>query len=131
MQNQPEWRDLLLRTEETAKKYKLAKESGKPNSGCRLCDDLDTIEEFKYWRLVPNKFPYDRYYSTSHMLQTLRHVSEAELNEEERRELFELKKGVLAERYEQVIENLPKQSSIPHHYHVHLVVIKSPEGVTT
>lgn len=124
-QPQEHWRRLLLRSEATAAAYKKAQQQPKQSS-CRLCSDQETISTHNYWRLMPNKFPYDRYFSRSDMLVTKRHVDERGLNDAERAELLELKSTVLSTAYDLVLENLPKQSSIPHHYHVHLVTIKRP-----
>ena len=119
---------LLFRSVETACSYLMAKTTEKPVSGCRLCDDEDIIAEYQHWRLLPNRFPYDRYFATCHLLIPKRHVREPELSDAEREELFALKTSELTDQYDLVFENLPKQQSIPHHYHLHLTVIKdAPE----
>jgi galactose-1-phosphate uridylyltransferase len=123
MQQQEDWRRLLLRTEETAKKYEEAQRN-QGTSGCRLCNDLTTLTEFNYWRLVPNAFPYDRFFSQSVMLMPKRHTNESDLRSEELSEFREIKKSVLVEEYDLIFENLPKQKSIPHHLHYHIVKIK-------
>ncbi len=125
-QHEP-WRRLLLRTDETATKYEEAQKTGPKTDGCRLCADEETIKEFTHWRLVPNAFPYDRFFSKSEMLISKRHTDENGLNAEEIAEWRELKNTVLSDSYDLVFENLPKQKSIPHHIHYHLVEIKRPE----
>jgi len=127
MQKQDSWRRTLLRTEETAARYEQAQATSPSDTGCRLCNDLETIVEYKHWRLAPNKFPYDRFFSKSHMLVSSRHVDENGLNIEEKAELIELKNNVLSDGYDIILENLPKQKSIPHHMHYHLVEIKKPD----
>ncbi len=126
-QEQEHWRRLLLRTEATADYYEKVQKEQPEGDGCRLCNDPETYQEFKYWRLVPNRFPYDRYFSKSDMLVTKRHVDESELSQEERGELIELKSQVLIDDYDVILENLPKQKSIPHHHHIHLAKIKKPD----
>jgi hypothetical protein len=124
MQQQEHWRRLLLRTEETAELYRKAQEENKSNNkGCRLCNDSETYEDYEFWRLVPNRFPYDRFFSKSNMLITKRHTDENGITADERTELQELKLK-LSECYDLIFENLPKQKSIPHHAHYHLVVIR-------
>ena len=126
VQPQEHWRRLLLRTEAAAAAYERAQQQPKTGD-CRLCSDSETRETYQHWRLIPNRFPYDRYFSRSDMLVTNRHVDERGLSEAERAELTELKSTVLSDTYDLVLENLPKQSSIPHHYHVHLVTLKPPQ----
>lgn len=126
MQEQPHWRRLLLRSEEGAKAYEIAQQTMPKTEGCRLCNDPETITDYKYWRLVPNRFPYDRYFSKSEMLVSKRHVDERGLTSEEMSELYNLKTE-LAEEYDLIFENMPKQKSIPHHIHYHLVEIMRPE----
>ena len=132
IQKQEAWRRTLLRTEETALKYESAQTETESGSaiGCRLCDDPATIQDFKHWRLVPNAFPYDRYFSKSDMLVSKRHVDELGLSEVEKVELLKLKSEVLTNQYDIILENLPKQKSIPHHIHYHLVEIKRPDSAS-
>jgi len=126
MQNQPHWRRLLLRTEESANRYEEAIKSRTPTVGCNLCSDHDsTLQEFSHFVLMKNKFPYDRYFTKSDMIVAKRHVTELELNQEERTELAEIKK-VLSDSYDSLIEHLPKQKSIPGHYHLHVIEFKRP-----
>lgn len=124
MQQQEHWRRLLLRTEETARRYEEACAQQKADGGCRLCNDPESIEEYAHWRLMPNKFPYDRLFAKSDMLVIRRHADEYGLTDEERAELLSLKAGVLADRYDSLLDHLPRQKSIPHHYHVHLISFK-------
>jgi hypothetical protein len=124
MQKKEHWRQLLMRTEETAKAYEEAQQNMTPDSGCRLCNDPETFVEYEHWRLVPNRFPYDRYFTKSDMLITKRHTDETGLDQPEKAELVKLKSGPLSDEYDLIFENLPKQKSIPHHIHYHLVQIK-------
>ncbi len=126
MQNQPHWRRLLLRSEKAASEYEEAIKNRTPGSGCNLCNDRDTtIQEFSHFVLMKNKFPYDRYFTKSDMIVAKKHVTELELSQEERTELAEIKK-VLSDSYDSLIEHLPKQKSIPGHYHLHVVEFKRP-----
>jgi hypothetical protein len=78
---------------------------------------------------MPNKFPYDRYFAKSDMLVLKRHDDERGVTKEEREEYFKLKSEVLGDEYDSVLDYLPKQKSIPHHTHLHLIKIKRPKGV--
>jgi diadenosine tetraphosphate (Ap4A) HIT family hydrolase len=131
MQQQPQehWRRLLLRTEEVAKNYEAAQKNRLPGNGCRLCNDSETLAEYEYWRVMPNAFPYDRYFTKSDMLVLKRHTDELGLTDAEYKELLQLKSTVLMHEYDHLLDNLPKQKSIPHHCHFHLISFKRPEGV--
>lgn len=127
-QPQEHCRRLLLRTEETARRYEEAQVEKRAGGGCRLCADTESIAEYQYWRLMPNRFPYDRFFAKSDMLVLKRHSDERGLTEAEKAELFTLKNEVLADQYDHLFENLPKQKSIPHHFHLHLVTPKRTEA---
>ena len=129
MQQQPQehWRRLLLRTEETAKRYEEAQKVTPPGNGCRLCNDPDSLAEYEHWRIMPNAFPYDRYFAKSDMLVLKRHSDERGLSKAEREEYFQLLNG-LADQYDSLLNHLAKQKTIPHHCHFHLISFKRPEG---
>lgn len=123
MQIQADWRRTLLRSEDTAQKYEAAQQTSTV-IGCRLCNDSETIQAFTHWRLVPNAFPYDKYFSKSIMLVSKRHTNETGLTQSEVLEFRDIKKSKLMEEYDIIFENLPKQKSIPNHLHYHIVKIK-------
>lgn len=133
MINQPHWRRLLLRTEETAKRYEdaIASHATSGEKVCNLCADKDAvIQEFEHWVLMQNSYPYDRYFSKSNMLVTKRHTNETGLNEAEKAELLQLKNSTeLSEQYDSMLEHFQKQRSMPNHYHIHIIEFKRPEGV--
>ncbi len=127
MIDQPHWRRLLLRSEEAAKKYEDEIKNHKSGDGCNLCNDKESIvKEYEHWVLMKNKFPYDRYFTKSDMLVLKRHVGEHDLNDSERTEFISIKKE-LSDSYDSIIEHLPKQKSIPDHFHVHIIEFKRPE----
>jgi hypothetical protein len=115
-----------LRSPETKIKYKEWINAKAPSDACPLCE-REPLETFKFWKLIDNKFPYDRVAKTHHTLVTLRHVPETELSDEEKDELIEIKRGYANERYDYVLEATPKALSIPEHFHVHFMVIKDFE----
>lgn len=130
MQNQEHWRRLLLRTDKTAAAYEAAIAEGKPEGGCRLCSDKEAVlQEFEHWFLMDNRFPYDRYFSKSHMLVSKRHVKEADLNEAEKAEFQDLRNGYLSEHYDSILDHLPKQKSLPNHCHMHLIEVRRHDGL--
>jgi diadenosine tetraphosphate (Ap4A) HIT family hydrolase len=132
-QPQDHSRRLILRTEETAANYaahqadvRARKEAGETFPPCPICADTQSItQEYEYWVIMKNAFPYDRYFTKSDMLALKRHATEADMTPEERAELTKIKPE-LAETYDHILENLPKQQSIPGHYHVHLVTVQKP-----
>ena len=127
MQKQPYWREVLLRTEETAKKYDnyIALRNSKE---CPLCGSDEVVKEYDSWVVMHNKFPYDRYFAKSDMLVTKRHITDSQLNDMELAELQRLKHDVLYVDYDSLIEHFPEQKSIPEHVHYHLVQYKRADG---
>lgn len=128
MQPQEHWRRLLLRTEATAERY-VAEQMNNPHRACPLCLYEGVEREFTYWVLMKNKFPYDRYFSKSDMLVLRRHASEQEVTDAERAELFTIRTEILTSEYDSVMDHLPRQKSIPGHYHVHLIEIRRHDGL--
>ncbi len=110
-----------FRTKEMTERHEAYKKMGKPGMYCALCMK-ETIVEFVYWKIVENRFPYDAVSSLSQILVTKRHTIEAELNLEEKNEFLEIKKAYLYKNYNYIIECMPKEMSLPNHYHVHLLV---------
>jgi len=122
-----------LRTKETAENYaqhqaknRAGKEAGETMPTCAICADTEAVlKEYTYWKVMKNAFPYDRYFTKSDMLVLKRCGNETNITAEERAELIRVKES-LSETYDHILENLPKQSSIPHHFHVHLITFKKP-----
>lgn len=110
-----------LRTKESQEKYLKLIASGFLDDECKLCK-APSIKDFSYWRIIDNRFPYDRIAKTNHILIPKKHTIENGLNEAEKEELLSIKQGYLKDNYELLIEVTNK--SIPAHFHVHLVVIK-------
>jgi diadenosine tetraphosphate (Ap4A) HIT family hydrolase len=114
----------LLRTKEGAKRYQEYRDAGcLEENGCVLCV-AESLADFKHWRIIPNRFPYDLVAKEHHMLIPNRHVIEHELTDEERKELLTLKHEHL-EKYDYFIEANDGKKSIPEHFHLHLIVGKS------
>lgn len=111
-----------LRSTEMEKIYR--QEMAKPSfaESCNLCKE-PSIQEFEFWKIISNKFPYDKVARVHHMLLPKRCVEEKDLNEEERSELVEIKYGYINENYGHIIEATNKYKSIPGHLHLHLLVL--------
>lgn len=112
-----------FRTKESEEKFQAFRKTIPADAPCPLCEKQGT-ENFKFWKIVPNSFPYDKIASTHHMVVPLRHVAEDELNEEELAEFKEIKEKVLHTEYEYIIEATFKKKSIPAHFHLYLLVAK-------
>ncbi len=84
------------------------------------------IKEFKYWLIIENEFPYDAIAELHHMLVPKRSVAFDWdlLSREELEEYNFIRKEYLPELYELIWENLPKNRTIPEHFHVHLLRLK-------
>lgn len=113
----------VFRTKEMCSRYDECKKSEEFKSGCVLCKKVP-IQEFQYWRIVLNDFPYDRIAKVHNMILPIRHIAGDGLNTEEIAELFEIKKKYLQE-YDYIIETSKQRRSIPDHFHLHLIMSKS------
>ena len=113
-----------LRTKKSQEKYLKLIANGFLDKKCNLCSKTkaESIKKFKYWRIVNNKFPYDRIAKINHILIPIRHTTEKNLNSAEKKELELIKWGYVKKNYEILVEVTHK--SIPAHFHVHLIVIK-------
>ena len=100
--------------------YQLAKKHGKT----RPLKDVPPIEEFKYWKIIPNDYPADILFKASHMLIPKRVTPTWKtLNGDELDELwFLLDKIEKEEVYDCISLNPPKRRSIHNHFHVHLQI---------
>lgn len=112
-----------LRTEEGKKKYQEYAKAHPAAGACPLCEK-ESIQDFTYWKVTENSFPYDKIAQTHHMLLPLRHVCEDDLLPEEAEELKVIKKSFVDTNYDWMIEATHKNKSIPDHFHIHLIVGK-------
>lgn len=113
----------FLRSSETADKYSAHRKSGAMDNGCVLCT-APIIADFSYWKIIPNKFPYDLLAKEHHMLIPKRHSVEKELSNDEYQELLLIKERHFG-KYDYTIEATNKAKSIPEHFHLHLIVAKN------
>lgn len=90
---------------------------------CPLCN-RPSLVEFTHWRIIKNDFPYDKVAHTHHMVLPKRHTSDDELTPEELSELRIVKRSYINETYDYLQESVTKTSSIPHHFHLHLIVVR-------
>lgn len=95
----------------------------KVDKGCPLCN-AEGIKVFNYWKIIKNKFPYDRISEVHDMILPIRHATENELTKEEWDEYNKLRKGFLNENYTYFIEASMKTKTIPSHLHIHLINVK-------
>lgn len=113
-----------MRTPETMAAYTKAQEEGLLLNGCPICK-AESLKEFTLWRIITNKFPYDKIAAVHHMLVPKRHVPEAELSPEEKEEYKVLKNSYIDDTYQFIMEPTTTMRSIPAHAHLHLVVLKT------
>lgn len=112
------------RSQEMHDRYTSERQSDLQHDNCCPLCEAPTIQEFEYWRIIPNKYPYDAVALKHEQIVPKRHTAGDDLTEEEQAELVTLKKGALNESYTFMIEALPKTKSIPGHFHLHLMVPK-------
>lgn len=110
-----------LRTEATAQKYRDDIAAGMFNAGCVLCA-AESLQQFTYWKVVQNKYPYDKIAKKHDIILPLRHTDQAGVTTEELRELSELKSSFINNNYEFLIEATPHKQSVPGHFHLHAIV---------
>ena len=114
-----------LRTEELENKYAEHKKSKYFMETCSLCRET-SLKSFKYWKIIENDFPYDRIADKHHMLVTIRHTAENNLNGNESAELSEIKEGYINEsmEYDYIMEAVQSKKTIPGHFHLNLIRLK-------
>ena len=117
-----------LRTPATEQQYKEWRAQNAATEACALCD-REPLHRFHFWKIVTNKFPYDLVARTHELLVPLRHVSGRELSEAEKDELDEIKETYLGDHYELILENTRQATSIPGHFHLHLITLREDVGV--
>ncbi|PIR38614.1 MAG: hypothetical protein COV34_00875 [Candidatus Zambryskibacteria bacterium CG10_big_fil_rev_8_21_14_0_10_42_12] len=80
------------------------------------------VEEFTHWVIIKNKFPWDKFAKTHHLLVPKRRFAKADdMNVEEEKELKEIRKKIRT-TYDMFIENLT--GTLNHIYHPHLIIFK-------
>lgn len=112
-----------LRTPEGKHAYQEYLKDSALCDSCALCEK-SALRTFKLWKIVNNSFPYDLIAKEHHMLMPLRHTTEADLTVDEIMELSGIKNHAIEQDYDWIIEPMPKNKSIPDHFHLHLLVGK-------
>lgn len=110
-----------LRTKQAQEVYKKFVDNGGLGGGCKLCEK-EVLSSFTYWKILENDFPYDKIADIHHMIVPIRHVTEPELSQDELNEFVQIKKDILHNKYEFIIEATHLKKSIPEHFHLHLIV---------
>lgn len=109
------------RTAQMHQKYTIERQQAVVNDTCIFCEEKPQIT-FNYWKIIPNRYPYDAVAIKHDLLYPVRHVAKLEaLNNAELKELAELKETYLNEHYVFIAEAVPKNKSIPGHFHLHLI----------
>ena len=89
------------------------------------------IQDYDYWVIITNMFPYDVITDTHHLLVPKRFFgTPKEINTVEREELESIKEG-LADRYDGMYENLAHKRTIPAHFHIHLFLWKHTDDTAS
>lgn len=82
------------------------------------------VKRFKHFVIVENHFPYDAVASESLIIFPKRHVTESELSREEQEEFMRLKtENKFVRSFDYILTGMAK-TSIPAHFHAHLVKLK-------
>ncbi|GIW68262.1 MAG: hypothetical protein KatS3mg099_210 [Candidatus Parcubacteria bacterium] len=120
---------LRLPAGEAAYQQERAARQAAGDSSCPLCRAPD-IRAYRFWRLIPNHFPYDKIARTHHMLVPKRCVPEEEIAAQEWEELTHIKRE-LAPAYHFYMETTIRQRSVRQHYHLHCVELGGPCSLPT
>jgi len=111
---------MSMRTQDLEDQYKIAREDG----SLKTLYDEDPIHDFKYWRIVANRFPHNKLTDVNHIIvlkrpaEDIRHIGLMEW--------IELLKIVwfIRRDYDVFTYNLPSMSSIKNIPHCHLYKLK-------
>jgi diadenosine tetraphosphate (Ap4A) HIT family hydrolase len=113
------------RTQATHNQYEEDREQDLKSNICPLCEEIP-LNVFNYWKIFPNKYPYDAVSDNHDLLLPKRHVANYQnLSKEEVEELISLKESYLNQNYTYLIEAMTKNKSIPGHLHYHLIEPKT------
>lgn len=116
-----------LRSKEVEDKYTNYKKN--KTEDCAICR-LEPLHSFKYWKIIENEYPYDLIAEKHHMIASFRHVDENGLSIEEKEELSEIKNDFLAKgKYNFLFEAIGNTKTIPAHFHLHLIELKSQDKI--
>lgn len=114
---------ITFRTKKTHERY-IKERKLRKDIECPLCNK-EVIKAFKYWKIIENRFPYDRVAKKHHMIIPIRHAIEDVLTKKEMDELREIKKTFIKDSdYAYIMETTPKTQSVPGHFHLHLITLK-------
>lgn len=128
----------LLRKPETEKIYQEYLRTKKKDD-CFFCKNAPSVtdhiqkrttkweEEYKYFFLIENEYPYDNIYSTHYLLATKRHTMS--LRPEEKLELEQLFKKHIS-NFDQIVFNSVKRQTVKNHFHVHFVIFREIEPIS-
>ena len=117
----------ILRTKESHLKYKKLRDEGFLDNGCRMCKEDVVLKEFRYWKILTAKFPWDGIAETHHLIIPKRHVAYVELTEDEKKEYDLIKSEYIEKEYELIAEGTINKKTIPAHLHIHLIILKKVE----
>jgi len=111
-----------MRTDTTERAYEEYIAHGGAHVPCPLCE-AETITMFDHWRIIPNRFPYDRIAEYHRMLIPEEHVKEMkELPHEAQAEYERIEQTI--QGFDALLKNFPDAQSITEHFHVHLLTYK-------
>jgi hypothetical protein len=83
--------------------------------------DVKAIKAWKYWRLIPNAFPYDTAFRRHNLLIPVRQfASRDKMLFTEWQELQMILRDYVELHYDLMIDNMVSKRSVAHHYHIHL-----------
>lgn len=110
-----------LRKKQTEDEYQIFMKYKTKDDPCIFCHPDLLVKEYKHWRIVKNRFPYDAIAQRNDMIAPKRHVANfQDLEGVEKLEYYEILEEV-KDNYTYVSLNMPSGRSLPEHYHEHLI----------
>ena len=120
-----------LRSDETFFKYMKRMKENKCKTGVNLIERIgkEPVDEYKYWVIIEDEFPFDKIAKVHHLLIPKRVFMEStDMTKEEKEEMEYLIGNELPKKYDYILNKLDGRSrSFPDHFHIHLLEIKKTE----
>jgi len=115
----------IPRTQATQTSYNDFKQNQSPSISHEQFDFANEtiVQEYRYWYIIKNRFPYDTMVRVNDMLVSKRAVSTfKELKADEITEYSQILEELTESKsYDARIENFPHVKSVTQHIHIHLV----------
>lgn len=105
------------RTAASEQKY----QDAKADKNLQPLSQVEPIKEWKYWKLIPNQFPYDGIFRRHNMLLPKRQFADrTQMRMTEWSELQAIIRDYVEKHYDLIIDNTQRKRSVLSIYHLHV-----------